>query len=416
MLASWKIATESEEDITRCLLQAKDRYGPPQFVLSDLSKRIANACEKALPNVPVGVCHSHLCSDIGDDLYRQPQSDLMKRLRKIKLQVHLRDQRHSQVHAVREKLKDPKNALVLQDLLAGKDVCIASEQLLGKEILLAFHCWLMDYAHDGHRLGYPFDPYLLYFHRRIVIGHAAISRLLHYDWVQRLGPQTLVNLSKHLEAYLADPEIQAAASLYEKANAIFESLRDALRLKPENSSPMRDTFFLQDHQTQELAKNLSDLRHDLRNQATHHSDPHIRHMSLIVVQHLDKYWDRIVLDLPNRRPRERTTRKIENWWARSKHAKRKVAGRGNLSPQFKALPPEYMLTFNLENPAFVNLMLGSLDNLPSQLALASRSAGPLSHWKRRIKPVACGRIPSRLLRQNNFVHKLLDAIDSRFIP
>lgn len=58
----------------------------------------------------------------------------------------------------------------LEDLLAGRPVDASFATTLGREVLLAFHYWILDYRSDGRRRGYPFDPYTLYLHRRLVRG------------------------------------------------------------------------------------------------------------------------------------------------------------------------------------------------------------------------------------------------------
>ena len=65
----------------------------------------------------------------------------------------------------------------LEDLLAGRPVDAPFATTLGREVLLAFHYWILDYRSDGRRRGYPFDPYTLYLHRRLVRGGEAMDRL-----------------------------------------------------------------------------------------------------------------------------------------------------------------------------------------------------------------------------------------------
>jgi hypothetical protein len=95
-LGNWKIPSENVEDIVPCLRQAADCYGRPDRVLHDLSPTISGACEQALPGVSHFVCHQHLARDVGEDLYEAPQLALCKRLRTLKLQYRLKEQRRGQ--------------------------------------------------------------------------------------------------------------------------------------------------------------------------------------------------------------------------------------------------------------------------------------------------------------------------------
>ncbi len=47
-----------------------------------------------------------------------------------------------------------------KDIMNGKQINSGSNDTLGREVLLALHGWMLDYAGDGHRQGYPFDPIL----------------------------------------------------------------------------------------------------------------------------------------------------------------------------------------------------------------------------------------------------------------
>lgn len=177
LLGHWKIPSENLDDIVPCLLQAADRYGPPDRLLHDLSPTMSGACEQALPEVSHFVCHQHLARDVGEDLYEAPQAALCKRLRTLKLQYRLKEQRRGQNEWLRRR-SDWRGQLVLADLLAGRSVEVTWDDTLGREVLLAFHFWILDHRNDGRRRGFPFDPYLLYLHRRLVRAGQAVDQLL----------------------------------------------------------------------------------------------------------------------------------------------------------------------------------------------------------------------------------------------
>ena len=83
---------------------------------------------------------------------------------------------------------------------------------------------------DGNRQGFPFDPYHLYFHRRVVIVYGASQRLLSNEAAKNNLPKAFFTFSSKLENYLSDPVIIEATELYEKAFDIFEGIRGALRI------------------------------------------------------------------------------------------------------------------------------------------------------------------------------------------
>lgn len=108
----------------------------------------------------------------------------------LKLQVRLREQRKTQTDWLREHAGAPEAELILQQLLRGEPLTVTWSESLGREVLFAFHFWMLDYAADGKRQGFPFDPYSLYFHRRLIRGHDALGRLLSRPAVKAHAPKT----------------------------------------------------------------------------------------------------------------------------------------------------------------------------------------------------------------------------------
>jgi len=70
-----------------------------------------------------------------------------------------------------------------------------------------------------------------------------------------------------------------------------------------------------------------------------------------------------------------------------------------------------MLVSNLGNPYYVELVLGDLSQLPAKLVEAGRTAEPWTHWQQRQNPLPTGRLPKRLIRQENLIDKLVLTYD-----
>lgn len=75
------------------------------------------ACGRALTDVPHRVCQFHSLRDIGEDLYAVPQARLRDRLRQLKLQAWLKDQRNALTDWLRAHLEHPR---LLAEVLLGK--------------------------------------------------------------------------------------------------------------------------------------------------------------------------------------------------------------------------------------------------------------------------------------------------------
>jgi hypothetical protein len=399
-LDAWKIATEHADDIVPCLQEATDRFGRPSEVLHDLGDAMAAACDAAWQRtMRHRVCQFHLVRDIGEDLYAGPQAALSELVRKLKLHPRLKEQRRGQTEWLRDHVED---SAALVHLLRGQ-VADVPPAVLGRELALAFHQWILDYANDGRRQGYPFDPYLLYFHRRVVRAAAALERLLREPTVHQRAPQVLGNLSHMLRDYLADARVIAAANEFERACQLFTRLRTAMRLSARGESPLHDPYVLEDEENGRMQQSLEALRQECREMVENLSDPQEAKPWRIVVLHLDRYWTMLF----GGGCAQRTTNLLESHWCKGKRVCRKRHGRKKLTRDFQCLPPEIMLVPNLENPYYVEQIMGDLSRLDAKLAQAGQAAPPWTLWWSRQKPLGTGRLPRRLLRRENLVDQLV---------
>ncbi|MDY0171259.1 MAG: hypothetical protein RBS80_32260, partial [Thermoguttaceae bacterium] len=408
-LEAWKIPTESADDIAPCLHEATARFGRPHEVLHDLGDAMAAACEAVWGSaVAHRACHFHLLRDIGEDLYAEPQAALRALVRKLKLQPRLKEQRRGQSVWLRDHVEDPTS---LAQLLIGRATKVPAD-VLGREVLVAVHQWILDYPSDGRRQGYPFDPYLLYLHRRVSRAAAALERLLDEPAVRHRVPQVLGNLWRMLQDYLNDKRVKKAADEFEHAWQLFTRLRTAMRLSSRGGSPLHDPYALEAEQNAAMQQALEALREEFRNQAENCAEPSYAVRYAIIVDHLDRYWSMLFPAASE----ERTTNRLESHWAKVKRYCRQRHGRKKLTLDFQCLPPEIMLIPNLQNPQCVERILGDLSHLPAKLALTGQSAPPWTYWRNRQKTRTVGRLPQRLLRQENLIDRLVAIYEEQCQP
>jgi len=413
LLDGWKIPSENADDIAASLAEAAGRYGTPGGVLHDLSPAMRQACDAALAGVPHRVCHFHLARDVGNDLCGKAQTALVKRLRALKIQSRLREQRKGQTQWLRNRAGTPEDELVLGRLLAGEPLPgVPFDQTLGREVLLAFHFWILDHRQDGQRRGLPFDPYSLYLHRRLVRAGEAVDRLLSHGHVARQAPPVLKNFQKLLAEYRTDDQIVSSAADYERAYAMFGRLREALSLSAETMRNLRLPYELPDGSREPLQTALHALRESLRAEVEQASAD--QPLAQTVLTHLDKYWDYLVPASSVGPSWERTTNKLESHWSVGKRSRRQTHGRAKLTRDFQSLPPEYLLVPNLANPCYVELLLdGDLSNLASNLSAASEGGESFSSWGRSQCNGCLGRPSRRHLRSENFLPNLIELCEDQ---
>jgi hypothetical protein len=408
LLGCWKMATENQPDVSGRLRQAVECFGKPGRLLHDLGAVMTASCAEVLPGVPDGVCHFHLARDIGEDLFRRPHKALGERLQSLKLQAQLRGQRQDQVDYLRKQTLRGEAVLLLQRLLAGESAVACWTATLGREVLLAVHFWMLDYAQDGRRQGYPFDPHLLYLHRRLVRAADALQRL--FAGLQSAGPlpDCLRNLCRRLQAYRDDQAIQDAAAWYEKAQEVFTQLRRALRLASAGKTPMSEAYEISADEQRDVKREIKGLCQKWRQEAQG-CPPRERQLYEIVLSHIGRYEGKLLYEGAERlnEGSDRTTNDLERTWRENKRRCRGRHGRAGVKKDMQVMPAEAMLLGNLEVPEYVEAVLGSWAELPRRLAEVGGGDESFRAWKTRQRPNKIGQLPRALLRRQDFLGHLL---------
>jgi hypothetical protein len=400
--------------------------------LHDLSRPLDEACSQALPGVVQRVCHFHFARDVGSDLYEQPQAALVAALRRHKLVARLHDQRKEQVRRLAEIAGQPSASspspvsLPVASLLARWRVGLLTKDphdRVWREVVVAVHHWILDYAHEGSRHGFPFDPYLLYQHRRWQQAEAVLRELLAPSVVQVRASRVLKNLQQWLHDYLSDAQVATALADWECRAKLFHRLRDALRLTACGSqAPLSDPHGLGAADEQAVRNSVLQLEGELQSQPSDAARQ-------IMLKHLQKYRDRLAppslssegaatgdalaITSNGAKPcptakvwSDRTNNKREAQWRQLKRGRRRVHGRGKLNVDLDKLPAEWGLVPNLRNARYVELVLESLDRLAEKFAEAATSAGSYTHWRQQQTPRRPGQHSKRELRSPTFLEDL----------
>ncbi len=415
LLGCWKVATENQIDVAPCLREAVKSFGAPGRLLHDLSPTMTAACAEVLPGVPEGVCHFHFARDVGIDLFRRPQQQLSARLQTLKLQARLHEQRKDQAQYLRRQLACGEATLLLRRLLAGEAVAVNWTPTLGRELLLAVHFWILDHAQDGRRQGHPFDPHLLYLHRRLVRAAEGLQRLFATAASVGQLPRCLANLQERLQQYKDDAAIQAAAASYEKAYAVFAQLRQALRLGSRGKTPLSDSYPLNEREQAEVKTDLKSLCEKWCGEMAR-SGKEEKLMYEIVVSHVERYQGKLFYAGSEKLNEEgdRTTNELERQWRQAKRRCRLRHGRAGVKKDLQVLPAEALLVGNLEVPEYVEVVLGSLAELPQRLAEVAQTES-FASWKARQQPCKVGQLPRSILRRENFLTHLLQICPSLLV-
>lgn len=412
VLGSWKVATENGPEVEACLRALVQAVGAPKRGLHDLSRGIRQAWVAALPAVAHDVCHFHFCRDVGRDLCEGKEQALRKEIRRHKLQLRLHDQRIIETcaigRAIGAKIAAPA---VLQRLLQAEAIDARERQTLGREVIIATHQWILDYASDGQGRGFPFDPRVLYLHRRIVQAEKRLGEL-----VERVGgtagiPVSLYHLSERLHAYVGDTAVIKAAAEYEEAWALFNRLRSVLRLEASGkAAPLSDPYTLAASDGREIAAGLTAFASELQGELAEAGDRSQAKMQRIVLVHLEEYAPQLQgLPAGEEGTWERTTNTRERQWRKLRRGLRKTHGRSNVGRDLAKLPDVLGLVPNLTNSRYIELVVGKPERLADQFAAVAAKAGSFAQWKAAQGPVRTGRLPLKEIRTEDLLQRVTES-------
>jgi len=231
--------------------------------------------------------------------------------------------------------------------------------------------WILDYKADLSGLDFPFDRPYLSFYNRCMVALRAMDAFL------RVPPddRTVVRMIRRLRRMASKvscevPFSQTVKRLHRRAD-LFDELRDKLRLA-------------KDMPEKESIEDLDEMRHqfetwtaDLENRRPKRGPgKEIRDAVDIILKHVDTHGDNLwghAIRLPERagsgiRLMSRTNELLENFFGTMKHGERRRSGRKNLGQDLEHLPAEAALAYNLEHADYVNIVCGSLEQLPLAFA------------------------------------------------
>jgi len=406
-----KITSENVEEISQLLRRCVQGFGSPLAVMRDLSKNIRLAKEAVIPDVPDLICHYHFLENVGKKLCEKPHAKLTKELRRLKTRAALATLRKESVRWSRRG-NTPLSPQRVEELLShperAKDLDWVT---LRRLVVYALLRWLDDFGSDLHGEYFPFDlPSLAFYRRGCQLGQWLKTLLAVKDFPSQ-NFSTLVTMWRHLSALEDDAAIVAAAERLEQAAALFDELREVLRL---NSSPEHLLRGRGPSETQEeiegIPQRLEQWQTRLQRRVSRENDTDRRRDQQTVLDYLETYKDQLVGHVIVLKGHSeplvvsRTNNVSEHRFGRTKRALRRKVGTKKLTRYIQAMRPEVLLLPNLEDAVYLAIVYGgSRANLPSVFA---------EHWslaqairRERQQPKTGHPLPTtkRQLRRPNFL-------------
>jgi len=367
--------TENSIETAAFLSDLVARYGPPAAVSCDRSKGILGALASELPGVPVFLCHFHFLRDLGKDLmeedYRAIREGLASHgpLAKLRrLQRDLGPQTDGAARLVETMLRHIGKGEPVPSELAG---AIPPETVLGTLVDSIFEA-----KRRGDGCGFPFDRPHLHCLRQMQTVQGAIEALLECrlcaDAAKKHFKRALVILSP----VCADPGIAVAADRIEIKARVFDRLRSAMRIaEPESGAGLNDQGSSADIHAIERA--VAAFRDDLLADLALAAEPAFtRMLGQIAACRNRLFCDPIVLQTPAG-PRlvqpHRTNNILEQFFRSLNRDCRKRTGHQLTGNELDRMPPDLPLIRNLNDSAYLGILLDGAATLAERLAKLDRS-------------------------------------------
>lgn len=368
VLYSSVIPSESEGNMKVHVEFLKEQYGLPHAGVCDMGGGVNNVLNSNMKGVPVKICNYHFLGDIGKDLMKISYSKLRSSMIDSKLKPFMQRMRKDLYHTF---LKREVNisAAVIGLRKGSLPEGLSMHDLFMLEIYDVLS-WMLRYNEDSKGLRFPFSLPYLQFYERCLKGLEVVSRIRRtYSNLFR-NDNSLSELENILWYTLKRDERGCNVAREEllKGKALFEELREIMHVPRKRGDIPRDKLIIQNNDMiKRMRSHLEKFRERLRKKAEIWSNS----MERIVLTHLDRYWENIILDnvviivdgekvlieIP------RTSSVYESCFGIMKSDVRKRLGKMDTGIDLNLYGDYLCYVQNLKSESYVSLMLGSIENL-----------------------------------------------------
>lgn len=373
VLVSEKIPSEREEFIVPALKQLNRAFGPPRSIMRDMGKAMANAATTVFAGIPQRICHFHFLKDVGKDILKNDYQSLRSLMIEQKVAPQLNALRRDLLGPLKKHKPDPR---VLEDLLAGRRR-MTRKIYKSVDVLLVVSMvdWILNYPQDGSGLGFPFDHSYRYFYERcrraynlVLKLQTRVSSTVFKD--ARLDTMVFALAKVCDPAYEAAETLKSLNSTYAARLSQFIKLRRVMRFYCDSKAPLsQELGFASIDEIREANKSLKKFLREKKRQLKNDRHPARRTALKIIIEHLEKHWDYLTVPTKSAgKSSQRTNNAQERMYRSVKARMRRCTGKKDVSREFDRLGAHIPLVQNLENPSYVEAVLGSIENLPEALA------------------------------------------------
>jgi hypothetical protein len=369
VLANVKLPSEHSDHIVPFLRKLRSDYGTPVACVHDMGSGILKAVAEVFPGVRDFICHFHFLRDIGRDFLDPAYARLRKRLRSHAISSRL----HALVRETRQGLVEESSKCALLAKSIQDAVPSENAELMPAAATYSLTLWALQGKHNGDGYGFPFDRPLLDFAVRLLELYSRLPEildlLLNHD--EPCENQAVWKLALEVSYVGNDSALRRAIKELRRRSVVFDRLREAMRIAPvDGNNGLND---------EGSADTLSTIRQDVQKfRSELDTDPELATdpLSLKMAQQIDRYGDKlfadpIAVDGPNGPITiypQRTNNILERFFRGERHAHRRKTGNDSMSRALQAMLADTPLVKNLDNPAYMKILLDGKDNLEQLFA------------------------------------------------
>ena len=358
VLGNIKLPSEHQDHIIPFLQRIKETFGIPLALVHDMGGGILKAVAEVFPGVPDFICHFHFLRDIGKDFMETEYNIIRTRLKKHKIAGKLR------YRAKQLKIATDLNPCLIDALatgLANHPLPAATLQSLPEINTYTLIQWTLQGKSEGSGYGFPFDHPHLSFAERIHRLYTDVKQLAETQLRgERKDNAPYSKVLVDLKMIMHDKALWQAVAELEKKTAVFERLREAMRIAPPSGR-----HGLNDEGLKRNIKTIEQRVKKFRAWLTGRTDYAQDKAALNMIAQIDKYQDKLFADPITVRTSsgairvqpQRTNNILEQLFRGLKRINRRKTGNAASSRMLRAMLAETPLARNLQNPDYMKILL-----------------------------------------------------------
>jgi len=383
VLGTRKITTECTEQIKPLLHETADQFGTPCAMVRDYGKGMTPAIEEFVQERKVKIiilgCHTHFIKFVGNDLLTLEYNELRQLIRKHNIRANLRRIVRAWSRDLGEKISELKEKI--ESWISPDQAHPLPKGSMGLAVVRAMAQNALDYLENNKNQRFPFVmPHFEFYQRCKTLYHACEFHM-NRSKTDKSVLKALKRLARVLAPVISDSSFERIDQILSYRFKLFTELRTALRL---NSDEALKKVKPGVQETQSAARELNDIKKALRKYKVslqcqylcEESAKEKRQAIEKILKHLKEHEKNLwghVIQMPKFAGGGvkivcRTNNCLENFNGRLKQVERKRSGRKVLTKDFEDLPEGVPLIKNLKKSDYVEILCGSLENLPAAIA------------------------------------------------